>query len=71
MFTGVSGRDLGSLPPGGTLDVELDFVALSPGLHKLSGLVLYDRKAGVSHDGGLICELLVLDAGGGLGLEGS
>jgi hypothetical protein len=71
VFTGVSGRDLGSLPPGGTLDVELDFVALSPGLHKLSGLVLYDRKAGVSHDGGLICELLVLDAGGGLGLEGS
>ena len=51
------------------MDVELEFVALSPGLHKLDGLVLRDRKAGVSHEGGLICELLVLDASGGIGLE--
>lgn len=62
VFTGVSGVDVGTLAPGASVEVQLEFVAMVPGVHRLVGLVLHDRRAGVTHDAGVIGELLVLDA---------
>lgn len=66
VFTGVSGADVGALAAGGSAEVCLDFVAMAPGVHRLSGLTLQDRGTGIVHDAGVICELLVLQATVGL-----
>jgi hypothetical protein len=66
IHTGVSGTELGVLAPRGSIDISLELVALTPGLHRLTGLVLHDRRAGVTHDAGVIGELIVLNADDGL-----
>jgi hypothetical protein len=64
VFTGVSGAELAALPAGGSTELALELVALLPGLHRLAGLVLQDRRTGALHDAGVIGELLVLDSAG-------
>lgn len=63
VYTGVIGAEVGVLAPGASTELRLELVALAPGLHKLSGLVLVDRRANVSHEAGAIGEILVLSGG--------
>ncbi|XP_038048342.1 trafficking protein particle complex subunit 13-like isoform X2 [Patiria miniata] len=52
MWLGVSGRQLGKLGPGGSMDIELTLLATIPGLQSVSGLRLTDTylKRTYEHD---------------------
>lgn len=60
VFVGKSGQELGTIPPRGTVNVDWDFLPLTPGLQKVSGVALYDKRAGKLMDLGCLAEVLVV-----------
>jgi len=49
LLDGKSGSSLGTVAPGGTLEMSLNLIAVSTGVHTVQGLSLYDRLTRTTH----------------------
>ncbi|KAK9761973.1 hypothetical protein K7432_012705 [Basidiobolus ranarum] len=50
LSVGYSSRNLGDVPPNGTVDFSLDFVPLAPGFQRIGGLRITDSLGGYAQD---------------------
>ena len=59
VIDGVSGRSLGTLKPHSSQQVTLTFIALEPGMQKVSGLQLFDAVSETLHEVGPLADVFV------------